>query len=217
MTAVVECRCGKCSISFHDPKPRHRADCCCSQCQEAFDWADKETCRECGVPRTKDILYFTNDISIAKGEEYLKWFILRDEGTPRFYADCCKTVLGMVHPAYQGNLVMVYAQSGATISGVEMIPYDLRWFQYDLTPEELKANPTNLPSPGKNVIFPLSGFVAIFRFLGCVKKEVPLPRKGIDIKSLQDKFGKPLNAKLPLPAPKPRASKPPKCFAWCSS
>lgn len=217
MVARLSCQCGKLCVAFHDPKPRHRADCCCVECQESFDWVMKAGCQPCSIPRTKDLLYFTNDVSVEKGEDNLKWVIMRDEGTPRFYADCCKTMLGMVHPTYNGTLVMCYNFPGAGIfSGVEMIPFDLRWFQYDLTLEELKAYPSDLPAPGKHLIYPLRGVAAVARFILCTLKPVPLPRSGVDIKTSQDKFGEPLNAKLPkLAKPQITTNKSDDSDLWC--
>ena len=63
----------------------------------------------------------------------------------------------MVHEAYQGHMVMVYADGGARCEGVEAVPPRLRWFAYDLFTKDRRALERArgpLPSPGKNPLWP---------------------------------------------------------------
>ena len=106
-TATVSCACGTVKLIFHDPRLRTRADCCCNDCERAFNWADKNkrtalpvstTVQEAGAraaaatggprgatsprapgtgakkahPRVKDLYYFTNDLTVAAGQDRLK-------------------------------------------------------------------------------------------------------------------------------------------------
>lgn len=159
-----------------------------------FEWAEQQAGRpKDAVPRNKDLFYFANDLTLAKGEDKLKWYILRDKGTPRFVASCCMTTFGMLHDAYQGNAVMVYADGGAQLTKVlGPMEQQMRLFEYDLTPGEKEKYPTSLPVIKKG----WWAFPAIMPFVNALGIKVR-PRVGSSIQDLLAKHGPPENIKLP--------------------
>ena len=103
----VTCVCTRASINFANPRPRKSIECCCCDCHLALEWCHEQG----GIPAPNPpltLLYFDNDISGVKGEDFLQVVRLRETGpSGRLVATCCYTILAVSHWAYLGNRVMV--------------------------------------------------------------------------------------------------------------
>ena len=108
---IIGCNCGKVEYSPVESNPRMHVQCCCDGCRQREQFAIKSGKDYSGEQPFKGPIrgiYFGNSIykDSVKGQELLKPFTLRDanKGFTFMKTDCCHTILGGWHPAYNGNM-----------------------------------------------------------------------------------------------------------------
>jgi hypothetical protein len=171
MPSTLLCSCGQVRIHLALAAV-HRNQCCCVDCRKGIRW-----CVEQGGPPVRsdtaledppaDLLYFPNALSVVRGEEHLKCFVLKSGfPTKRLVASCCWTALCGDNPNYKRCVLVTYP-GHATIEpdssadeGTRAIrSYDARIRQDDMSDGEVAQLPPWVP-PATARNFPDSRAVA---------------------------------------------------------
>lgn len=141
--AFVECQCGKCRITFCDPKVRCRSECLCVDCRQRLlqfenrnpDYTLPPDVRS--YERGTDDYFFTNRLKVDDNSRDLLVFTKLREDAPHVSAmsACCGTPLCGDHPLFNNASVAACADScNITIS--EDVSSRAVWFGCDFPPDK---------------------------------------------------------------------------------
>ena len=131
--AKLSCACGRCKITFAAPQNRLTMECACVDCYQHLGWAASQGGPAC--PQIPRLSYWANDLLEVTGEEHMKVFVLRDGlgsargQSQRCVATCCHSTLLVDHPAYAGNVCMVFEHACSLSS--DALPIDARIYMCD--------------------------------------------------------------------------------------
>lgn len=106
----VSCKCGKAIIEFRNVASIIRFECCCFSCRQRQEWVNANSCP--GVEAYAmpcDFTMLHNAITKVQGEEYLQRTVFRSvgNGTKWVSTKCCKSILAISSPLYNGNVINV--------------------------------------------------------------------------------------------------------------
>lgn len=138
MVASLRCRCGQVSISFAVDKPVHAWECCCVDCYAKNVWSCKAgnvpvppALGEHGAGKPLDIRYYPSKM-VVSNKQRIAFNRLRDGATStNMVTTCCKTILCVDHPAYQGNIVLMFPEFCPLIGAGELPDTPARVFIKD--------------------------------------------------------------------------------------
>jgi purine nucleosidase len=121
--AVVACECGECALTFFNPVPRNRSECCCRDCRQRVEWAAAQgPGARAFTPQVLNLWYIEDDIIEVRGGEHLREYVLRDPtdtvpgtdtavSSPFVVAACCSAVLCVPATYYNSNYVAVIEEA----------------------------------------------------------------------------------------------------------
>ena len=143
-TAVIECTCGKCSITLADGKAKLKFQCGCEDCRQALQYGHSLG----GVKPDPlpELYYMSSDIIEVRGKEFMKAFQLRDDDpdilgmSTRIYCTECYSIIGVDHPIYEDNVFLNFPKH-CTNGGDLSVPLTAYINMIDYT-EEIGPLPT---------------------------------------------------------------------------
>jgi hypothetical protein len=188
--AKISCACGRCTIEFSSRQNRLTMECACKDCYQASEWAASNGGPAC--PQIPRLSYWENDLLDVTGEEQMQVFMLRDKlgaaraQSQRCVATCCYSTLLVDHPAYSGNVCMIF-EHAVSLSASAM-PIDARIYMCDYDERlrgRLPAAPEGCPVTDKG---PSVAGLTSGRFSDRPFQMPPLePRRGT---TMQDLFAR---------------------------
>ena len=143
-TAVIECTCGKCSITLADGKAKLKFQCGCEDCRQALQYGHAHGgAKPDPLP---ELYYMASDIIEVRGKKFMKAFQLRDEDpdilgmSTRIYCTECYSIIGIDHPIYEDNVFLNFPKH-CTNGGDLSVPLTAYINMIDYT-EEIGPLPT---------------------------------------------------------------------------
>ena len=102
----INCACGECGITLADGRAIQFIRCGCEDCRQALQWAHTQGGRK--PEGLSDSYYFPADIIGSKGVASMKAYkICQDGRSTRVFCTSCYSILGVDHPGYQSNVMMI--------------------------------------------------------------------------------------------------------------
>ena len=134
----VGCICGKCKLSVADSKAIQYFRCGCEDCRQGMEWA--QTHGGVKPDQLPHAYYIPADIISVKGKEFMKTFMLREDGrSTRLYCGKCWSLIAIEHPSYQSNVFLINPKHCKTDCDLS-VPLTAIIFMKDY-PEEYEAPP----------------------------------------------------------------------------
>lgn len=105
--ATSTCRCGKCVLTFRNPRPIFHVQCCCFSCRQRHQWCQANGCPLGEYMEPLSAVYLHNAVTELKGE--VQPIQLREPGIiTSLVSTCCYTEMVAVHQvAYFGNVAVI--------------------------------------------------------------------------------------------------------------
>jgi hypothetical protein len=113
--ASFSCKCGQVNVSFNVDQGRTRVNCCCCDCYQKHEWAAANggpDLHEGHVNKEKAMWgeHWPARMTVT-GKENLTFNRLHQSAVSvNCVAKCCHTLLFVDHPAYQGNVVLLFPE-----------------------------------------------------------------------------------------------------------
>ena len=158
--AVLQCRCGACTIALADPVMRARTECFCFDCRQrgliAASRSPNNALPEsvANFKRGVDLGYFSNSLTIDQASRNLIEIskLTPDGANTTAMSSCCGTLMCGTHPLYDGKTISVNMDS-CRVTVPTMIAVDAVVFACDAPQEKTAAIKEHSQAP---VIFNLA-------------------------------------------------------------
>ena len=103
----ISCPCGNVIWRTREAVPRTHYECACRDCSERLEWAVSQGAQSTAITDQgpAHMVQVGNSFTEIVGKENLKLYKVRaDSKATMFVADCCKSVMTLLHPAMGNNL-----------------------------------------------------------------------------------------------------------------
>ena len=143
---VLQCSCGKCTITLRNYEPQWYVQCNCYDCRLRFDWSKNLGCQYLAGKDYNglvDGVWVQNAITDFTGE-VSAWKLRDDAPTINMKADCCGTLMGVHHPIHGDNIFVTLfdaVKESAPITPKARGLSNLNHFDKELLPPFTGAGP----------------------------------------------------------------------------
>ena len=97
-SGTIGCNCGKCEITVADNRAVQYFRCGCEDCRQGMEWG--QTHGGVNPDQLPHAYYIPADIISVKGKEFMKTFVLREDGrSTRLYCGECWSLIAIEHPS----------------------------------------------------------------------------------------------------------------------